>query len=177
MFLSRSRCASSSLSCLKRALSRRSSNIPLQGRNFSSPSSRGEWRSNGTLEFSIAGGIVAVVVVEQTLQYLQQQEQQSLRRQLEEVEKIEIPNHPRKIWAIQEPRYEARVTQVDKSMNGDLIMKDVLVGDVVEIVKENASAQADYVVCRKKNENGEIVASGWYPAQWIQRLPKQEGKK
>jgi hypothetical protein len=60
--------------------------------------------------------------------------------------------------------FSCRVSQVEPSLNGTLMLQDVQVGDVVQVVTADVGPDQAYHLCRSS------TSVGWYPREFLERV-------
>jgi hypothetical protein len=107
--------------------------------------------------------------------YLQHQQRKEARESVEAIA-LESEEKRRELlaeWADKAAVGRARIQRRYKSLGGSHGLRDVRVGDAVEILERNVGPDRHYHVCRHRRtaEGGatgqEMVQVGWYPIQFM----------
>jgi len=125
------------------------------------PKPKPGWNDPGTLSIWIGWSIVALICVDQGLQY---QQSKSLQKFIKDVKAYRDPldDADHYEWMAKPTLYTRTIRRVPE-MDGYKCLHNVKAGDVVEVVEEKAGPDDVYSVCRIEGENGEISV-GWFPA-------------
>jgi hypothetical protein len=133
-----------------------------------------EWWGSGTILLTIGWSGVALLLVDQYLQYQMQDQQLDKEEMLEEL----VYNAQLQRQRLQEEYknhkclYKCIITNADAHMGGSHGLRNVQTGDVVEVLEERVGLGNVYHMCRwrrSKDAGGDEI--GWFPIRYLERLP------
>lgn len=120
-----------------------------------------KWKDPGTLSIWLGWSILALIGIDQGLQYQQSKARKAFLRDVQAYQ--DPPDDADHFeWMTKETLYKRRIQRVPEIMDGYKTLHNVKVGDVVEVVQDKAGPDDVYSVCRMEGENGEISV-GWFP--------------
>jgi hypothetical protein len=125
------------------------------------PSPKRGWRDPGTLSIRLGWSLLALLFIDQGLQY---QQRTARTKFFNDLEKCNDPKEDAQVqeWMNQPSLYTCIVRRVP-DMDGYKSLKHVKVGHEIEVLQEKAGPDEMYSVCRTRDENG-VVSVGWFPA-------------
>lgn len=146
-------------------------------------------RRNGTPEIVIGFVILTVVGVDYFLQMQTDQQRQDMKHQLErEVRRDEASTHEedKKLLnnegAITKLKFQCIIRKVPQNFDGHKCLKNVKVGDVINVLEEGVGPGGQYNLCSigrgnaknaTKDSSGEYekrVSIGWYPCSCLEKI-------
>lgn len=169
----------STLRCEKHDLSRHSN--ALLARPFSTQSSNGNWKRNGTPELIIGTAIIAVVGVDYVLQEQQEVSRIDIMHSLktairqDEAEQSRMDEGNDKNNGDQEIElFDCIVKRIPKYFDGSKSLMGVAVGDKVSVLEERVGPDKMYHLCRLEKKAVEVdktVSSiGWFPISCLEKI-------
>jgi hypothetical protein len=119
------------------------------------------WRDPGTLSIRLGWSLLALLCIDQGLQYQQRKARDNFFNNLEN---YKDPTEDAQVheWMNKPPLYTCIVRRVP-DMDGYKSLRNVRAGDEVEVLQEKAGPDEMYSVCRTKDESG-VVSVGWFLA-------------
>jgi hypothetical protein len=124
-------------------------------------------------------GLLGLIVVDQLLQYYQEQERQRILNELQKEadERNPVPSAWSETSAnAMATKYQCKVITVHKTLDGTHVLRDVMIGEVVDVLQEGVGPNADYHLCRRSSRNPNKASSdsgfsiGWYPVKFLEKL-------
>eukprot|EP00934_Nitzschia_sp_Nitz4_P005917 Nitzschia sp. Nitz4//scaffold92_size79448//57089//57607//NITZ4_005397-RA/size79448-processed-gene-0.59-mRNA-1//1//CDS//3329560204//5907//frame0 len=143
-------------------------------RHFSSSSSEPPKPSLlSNVLIGIGWTLLGLTAIDQALQYKQDLEEQEQRKQVFEYLKQEEDkaqgnsntSSPFAKSANLPTLFSCRVTRTEASLDGNMILPNVQVGDVVQVVETPVGPDKTYHLCR--TSEGQM---GWYPIRYLQQV-------
>ena len=125
----------------------------------------------GGIFIGLGWSLLGLVALDQLLQYRQAADLEERRKMLGLMQQqANEENHPS--WdANLPPLYRCKITHVEHSLDGTKILKNVKIGDVVEVLEANIGPGKSYHLCRHENlSNAEKVSIGWSPIESMEEM-------
>lgn len=123
----------------------------------------------GGILIGLGWALLGLVAIDQLLQYRQEQEAKEHRRMLYLMQE-EANEENQAQWDTNLPTlFKCRIAHIEPSLDGTKMLRNVGVGDVVEILEEDIGPNEAYHLCRNPSSDrpGSI---GWYPIQYLERM-------
>jgi hypothetical protein len=134
-----------------------------------SPSESHTPHRRGNLLIGLGWALLGLVVVDQALQYKQEQEATEHRRLLHLMQK-EANEENETQWDTSLPSlFQCKISHTEVSLDGTKMLRNIGVGDVVEVLEPDIGPNQAYHLCRNpaSNRPGSV---GWYPVKFMERL-------
>lgn len=87
-------------------------------------------------------------------------------------------------WQNKPALYRCTIVREYKSMGGSHGLRDVQIGDVVEVLEENVGRghEKNYHLCRVVDDDaaaagGKVVRIGWYPIGFMERIQPEKQRR
>jgi len=136
---------------------------------FSSASESAPPRRGGNLLIGLGWTLLGLVAVDQALQYKQEQEASEHRRMLYRMQ-ADANEENEVEWDVSLPvLYKCRVSRTEVSLDGTKMLRNVGLGDVVEVLEAGIGPNEAYHLCRNpaSDRPGSV---GWYPVKYLERI-------
>mmetsp|Transcript_31519 Transcript_31519/g.66291 ORF Transcript_31519/g.66291 Transcript_31519/m.66291 type:complete len:236 (+) Transcript_31519:102-809(+) len=147
----------------------------------------GELRRNGTPEIAFGSIILALAGIDYFLQVRYDEQRDDAYRQLErEVRRDEVTTRKEDRRMINEgvaakSKFKCTIRNVPQNFDGHKCLKNVKVGDVVDVIEEGVGPGGQYNLCTidrgaaktvgKDSQEGEQrVSIGWFPCSCLQKI-------
>jgi len=140
--------------------------------SFSESTSPTPPRRRGNVFIGVGWALLGLVAVDQILQYKQEYEAREHRQILYQMQ-AEANDENEVQWDVTLPTlYTCKVSRTEISLDGTKMLRNVRLGDVVEILETKIGPNQAYHLCRNpaatsKNRPGSI---GWYPLKYLERI-------
>lgn len=134
-----------------------------------SPSESQTPRRRGSLLIGLGWALLGLVAVDQALQYKQEQEAMEHQRLLHIMQK-EANEENETQWDTSLPSlFKCKISHTEVSLDGTKMLRNIGVGDVVEVLEAGIGPNQAYHLCRNpaSNRPGSV---GWYPAKFMERI-------
>jgi hypothetical protein len=139
--------------------------------------SQSEERVGGAGGYLIGFGwaLLGVVAIDQSLQYYQDQQRAEyvatlteMQRQADREQAADWPQDLPVLW-------EYQIGRVEASLDGVKMLRNIQMGETVEILQEGVGPNRAYHLCRVKGSNSSSSKSsgssmGWYPIQYLKEV-------
>jgi hypothetical protein len=115
--------------------------------------------------------LLGLVALDQALQYRQEQEAKEHMRLLVEMQQeANEQNQPE--WDTSLPTlFQCKIVHTEHSLDGIKMLRNITVGDVVEVMEEDIGPNEAYHLCRfVPSSNREKGSIGWYPSKYMEKL-------
>ena len=118
--------------------------------------------------------LLGVVAIDQSLQYYQDQERAEQYATLVDMQRQadfeQAADWPQDLPVLR----EYHIGRVEASLDGVKMLRDIQIGDTVEILQEGVGPQHAYHLCRVKGSSKTPANSsgsmGWYPIQYLKEI-------
>ena len=127
-------------------------------------------KNNGTLEMVVGGGIVLFVALDKFLVHQQSRELDALRDEIRTKSIAPRQFKEQEEWHKMPSLFVCTVRKKAMNLDGFKCLTGVEVGDEVEVLQEKVGPGEMYNLCRKLDENGQIMSIGWFPTQFLEKL-------
>jgi hypothetical protein len=140
---------------------------------FSSSSSSP--RRGGGIFIGLGWTLLGLVALDQALQYRQEQEAKEHMRVLVVMQQ-EANEQNQAEWDTSLPTlFQCKIVHTEHSLDGTKMLRNIKVGDVVEVMEEDLGPNKAYHLCRfvpssLSNNNREKGSIGWYPSEYMEKL-------
>ena len=136
---------------------------------FSSASESSTPRRRGNLLIGLGWALLGLVAVDQALQYKQEQEAHEHRRMLYQMQAAANEENEAQWDATLPSLYKCKVSRTEVSLDGTKMLRNVGLGDVVEVLEAGIGPNQAYHLCRNpaSDRPGSV---GWYPAKYLERI-------
>ena len=150
--------------CTSRVALRASRSVPR--RKFWSS----RFAQDGTIEFVLGGTLLAIVAVDQLLQYQQNQGREEFLNQLRN-ERTRSPEDLQEMedWYNMPAIFDCVVRKMPLNLDGYKCLTGVDVGDVVQVLQEKVGPEDMYNICRKVDDKGRPISAGWFPTMYLEK--------
>lgn len=136
---------------------------------FGSASESATPRRRGNLLIGLGWALLGLVAVDQALQYKQEQEAHEHRRMLYRMQ-AEANEENEAEWDASLPAlYKCRVSRTEVSLDGTKMLRNVGLGDVVEVLEAGVGPNQAYHLCRNPASD-RPGSTGWYPVKYLERI-------
>lgn len=113
--------------------------------------------------------ILGLVTVDQILQYKQEREADEHRRLLYAMQE-EANEENQAQWDSSLPTlFKCRIAHIEPSLDGTKMLRNIGVGDVVEVLEGDIGPNKAYHLCRN-SASDRPGSTGWYPIQYMERI-------
>jgi hypothetical protein len=151
-----------------------SSSTPAAGASLSdqniNPSSRLRQRwDDGSILLFTGFATLGVVLLDRYLQYQDRQEASDAAAMIVEETKQKRRELLEKSRNVPHKFTCEICTEFDK-MGGSHGLKDLKLGDVVEVLEEGVGPGNGYNLCRIRSQSGEVDAVGWFPMSYMKKI-------
>lgn len=130
------------------------------------------WRRDGTIEMFIGGSLLCVIGVDQLLQYQQESNRKRIMQELQDEagtrsaeEMVELES-----WLNRPALFECRVRKLAQNLDGTKCLKEVAIGDIVQVLEEKVGPGDMYNLCRTVDRNGRTISAGWFPTMYLEKI-------
>ena len=117
---------------------------------------------------------LGLLTIDRALQFLDNQDSDQIIDMLEEETQQKRQELQSKYWDAP-ALYKSKVT-LEYKMGGSHGLKDVQLGDIVEVLQEKVGPGEYYHLCRTMDEKGEVQSIGWYPCSYLEKAPEKKKK-
>jgi len=123
----------------------------------------------GGLLIGLGWALLGLVTIDQILQYRQEQEADEHRRMLYAMQKeANVENQPN--WDKTLPSlFKCRIAHKEPSLDGTKMLRNIGIGDVVEVLEADIGPNQAYHLCRNPSSD-RPGSTGWYPIQYLERI-------
>lgn len=123
----------------------------------------------GNFWIRLGWAILALAAIDQALQYKQEMEAKEHRRMLYQMQ--EEANHENEVqWEVEGKPvlFSCKIMHTEISLDGTKMLRNIAVGDEVEVLEADIGPNKAYHLCRNPNSDrpGSI---GWYPIEFMKR--------
>ena len=127
-------------------------------------------RRGGGLFIGLGWALLGLLAIDQILQYRQEQEAQEHRRVLYRMQE-EANQQNVAPWDSTLPTlFQCRIIHKEPSLDGTKMLRNIGVGDVVEVLEAGVGPNQAYHLCRRKDVTNRPGAVGWYPIQYLEQV-------
>ena len=128
-------------------------------------------RQKGGILIKVGWALLGLVAVDQLLQYRQEQEAQEHMLMLRSMQH-EADEYNEAKWNTALPTlFRCKITHTEHSLDGTKVLKNIKVGDVVEVMEAEVGPNKAYNLCRSvPASNLEKKSIGWYPSEFMERV-------
>jgi magnesium-transporting ATPase (P-type) len=128
----------------------------------------------GGLFIGLGWALLGLVVVDQALQYKQEWEANDHRNMLRTMQ-LEADAENRVEWDMTLPTlFKCKITHTEHSLDGTKMLRNIRVGDVVEVMQAETGPNQAYHLCRVAMGTDSMPSMvewvGWYPIDYLQEL-------
>jgi hypothetical protein len=126
-------------------------------------------RRRGNLLIGLGWALLGLLAVDQALQYKQEQEAKEHRQFLYQMQ-AEANEENEAQWDASLPAlFKCKICHTEVSLDGTKMLRNIGVGDVVEVLDVDIGPNQAYYLCRNpaSDRPGSI---GWYPKQYLERM-------
>jgi hypothetical protein len=143
-------------------------------RLFSSEQNHVPSKRPGGALIGLGWTLLGLVVLDQALQYKQEWEATDHRNMLRTMQ-LEADAENKVAWDTSLPTlFKCKITQTEHSLDGTKMLRNIQVGDVVEIMQAETGPNQAYHLCRVTKATDtttkKVGAVGWYPIDYLQEL-------
>ena len=150
----------------------RAESVTLRLLSSSTSNSLSSKTRGGGILIGLGWTLLGLVALDQVLQYRQEHEAREHLRTLALMQQ-EADGQNQADWDTSLPTlFQCKIVHTQHSLDGTKMLRNIKVGDVVEVMEEAVGPNKAYNLCRffpppNNRENGSI---GWYPSQYMKRL-------
>lgn len=116
--------------------------------------------------------LMGVLVIDNVLQYQLEQEAQAKTRQLAKEEE-EFRQTLQQEWQDKPALFLVKAI-IKYQMGGTMGLRNVTVGDVLQVLQENVGPNQGYYLCCTRNDDGEMISIGWYPTSFVEKIHEEK---
>jgi hypothetical protein len=111
-----------------------------------------------------------LAALDQMLQFRQAQESKEHSRMLTAMQH-EANETNQTQWDTSLPSlFECKILRVEVSLDGTKMLKNIKVGDVVDVIDEGIGPNKAYHLCRLNASNRRKQSIGWYPIEFLENI-------
>mmetsp|Transcript_8346 Transcript_8346/g.10945 ORF Transcript_8346/g.10945 Transcript_8346/m.10945 type:complete len:189 (-) Transcript_8346:123-689(-) len=124
------------------------------------------------LLMGIGGTIVLLCTIDTFLLYQDEKDKKDRMTQLSKEESV-FRDGLLKKWK-DKPTILHSKAIIKYEMGGTMGLRNVVVGDSMEVLEQNTGPNNNYSLCRTRDEDGNIVSIGWYPMEMMEEIRSEK---
>jgi hypothetical protein len=123
----------------------------------------------GRVLIGLGWALLGLVAVDQLLQYKHEREADERRRLVFNMQ--EEANEENEVqWDNSLPTlFQCKISHVEQMLDGTKMLRNIGVGDVVEVLEADIGPNKAYHLCRNPSSD-RPGSTGWYPIQFLERM-------
>ena len=125
---------------------------------------------DGTLEMVLGAGIITLAVIDRVLVAQQTQDRNLIKNRLRSDHMTYHNSAEQENWDSLPPMFDCIVRKKASNLDGFKCLTGVEVGDTVQVLLEQVGPGKMYNVCRKVDDEGQVLSVGWFPTQLLEKL-------
>mmetsp|Transcript_35394 Transcript_35394/g.60123 ORF Transcript_35394/g.60123 Transcript_35394/m.60123 type:complete len:229 (-) Transcript_35394:293-979(-) len=147
----------------------------------------GDWKRNGSPEIAFGSIILALVGIDYVLQLRNDQQREDMYRELERgVRRDEATTRKEDRKILNEGlaakyKFKCIIRKVPQSFDGHKCLKNVKVGDIVNVIEEGVGPGGQYNMCsiergkakiegQRYSEEAQRFSIGWFPCSCLEKI-------